>query len=200
MEKSRVHQQHEEHTQQKKIVNCGQATKDGWIGEGEARIVLFAFGRRMNNSFRRGCYHNTLQRLAPVAHETRLERLDPIITWHSPFLVPQTRSTGAGTLGSRGGGEAAIEGAIRKALSGPDPGSGHLGFPPARPFHSLLVGRMVTGGDSGGGSVWIWKEPRRRREVGVKVGRRRNGGCAGVGGCGSARLCFCWGSLAVASI
>ena len=126
-------------TPNKKNVNCGQATKDGWIGEGEARIVLLAFGRRMNNSFRRGCYHNTLQRLAPVAHETRLERLDPIITWHSPFLVPQTRSTGAGTLGGGGGG-AAIEGAIRKALSGPEPGSGHLGFPPAGPFPSSSDG------------------------------------------------------------
>lgn len=72
-----------------KIVNCGHAAKDGWIWEGEARIVLLAFGRRMNNSFRRGCYHNTLQRLAPVAHETRLERLDPIITWHSPSSSPK---------------------------------------------------------------------------------------------------------------
>jgi hypothetical protein len=77
-------------TPEKKIINCGQATKDGWIGEGEARIVLLAFGRRMNNSFRRGCHHNTLQRLAPVAHETLLERLDPIIIWHSPSSFPKS--------------------------------------------------------------------------------------------------------------
>jgi len=31
------------HPTKKKVINCGQATKDGWIGEGEARIVLLAF-------------------------------------------------------------------------------------------------------------------------------------------------------------
>lgn len=86
-----------------------------------------------------------------------------------------------------------MEGAVRKALwSRPGIGSSRV---PSRRSLSLLVGRMVTGGDSGGGgggSVWIWREARRRE--GVVVGRRRNGRCAGVGGCGSACLpaLFCW--------
>lgn len=120
-----------------------------------------------------------------------------------PFLVPQIRSTGAGTLGGGGGGgegEAATQGRRSPEGSlcfGPDPGSDHLGFPfpPRR--------RMVTGGDSGGGgSVWICKEPRRRAVV-VEVGKRRNGGWM----CWRRRLparpplfCCLLSALAVASI
>jgi hypothetical protein len=104
--------------------------------------------------------HNTLQRLAPVAHETRLGRLDPIVTWHSP---PQKkpiyrrgknprrrRRRRRGTKGARSG---------RSLSAGRDPrsGSSRVSAPtprllPRSPPDREKDGDSGGGGGGGGGS------------------------------------------------
>ena len=144
--------------------------------EGGKRESFSSPWRRTNSSsLRRGFYHNTLQRLAPVAHETRLDRLDPIITWHSPKPIYRR-----GNPTRRG--EVAIQGAIRR-LSVPEPGIGSSRVSAPLPrLLPVLVGPRGglapsrNDGDSGGGGgrVWIWKGRYGRWWWGA-------GGCAGVG-------------------
>lgn len=128
----------------KKNVNCRQGTKDGWVGEPrEARIVLLAVGRRHGGRTHSGEDVITIPcRDWPRWPTKRAWSASaPSFPYLAlPFLVPQTRSTGAGTLG----GGAAIEGAARKALwSRPRNGSSRF---PSRRSLSVLVGRMATGG------------------------------------------------------
>jgi hypothetical protein len=131
--------------------------------------------------------HNTLQRLAPVAHETRLGRLDPIVTWHSP---PQKkpiyrrgknprrrRRRRRGTKGARSG---------RSLSAGRDPrsGSSRVSAPtprllPRSPPDREKDGDSGGGGGGGGGSGFgRWAV--RREVVGGWWGGGA-GGCAGVG-------------------
>lgn len=98
----------------------------------------------------------------------------------TPLPRPQNRPTGAGTLG--GGGGAATEGAIRKALWA-RPGIGHLGFAPAGPYPSSSDGWWPV---TIAAAAEVCGFGRRRGEGMGRWGGGGMGGCAGVGGCGSA--------------